>query len=131
MMAAERPAAPLVAAPFLAAAERSLLDRFEAALCACLDNDDLDAAEWPSFFSVRVVVVLRLAVDSLLALAWLLFLPPVLLPALTSCSAFLRVAADALPSPGGLTATPERRALDSPIAMACLVFFAPCLPSRM
>ncbi|MCQ9971660.1 hypothetical protein, partial [Staphylococcus aureus] len=50
----------VVAAPFLAAAERSLLERFEAALCACLDNDDFDAAEWPSFFSVRVVVLLRL-----------------------------------------------------------------------
>ena len=32
---------------------------------------------------------------------------------------------------GGGSFTPARRALDSPIAMACFVERAPCLPSRM
>src|SRR5207253_618497 len=31
----------------------------------------------------------------------------------------------------GFTSTPARRASDSPIAIACLAFFAPCLPARM
>lgn len=30
----------------------------------------------------------------------------------------------------GATSTPSRRALDKPIAMACLVLFTPCAPSR-
>ena len=40
------------------------------------------------------------------------------------------VRADALPLPGACNFTPARRALERPIAMACLVDAAPCLPSR-
>ena len=36
-----------------------------------------------------------------------------------------------LPFFGAFVFTPERRASDSPIAMACFADFAPCLPSRM
>jgi hypothetical protein len=31
---------------------------------------------------------------------------------------------------GGRSFTPERRAFDRPMAMACFVDFAPCFPSR-
>jgi hypothetical protein len=47
-----------------------------------------------------------------------------------SCFAFLRV--DALaPRPGGFSFTPARRASESPMAIACFVERAPCLPRRM
>jgi hypothetical protein len=42
-----------------------------------------------------------------------------------------RVARPELPLPFSGMSTPAWRASDSPIAMACLAFFAPCLPSRM
>lgn len=48
-------------------------------------------------------------------------------PAFKSRSAFFRV--EALPFFGGPTFTPARRALDKPIAMACLGFPRLCLPS--
>jgi len=35
------------------------------------------------------------------------------------------------PAGGGPSFTPALRAFDKPIAIACFVFFAPCLPSRM
>jgi hypothetical protein len=35
------------------------------------------------------------------------------------------------PAGGGGSCTPARRAFESPIAMACFGFFAPCMPSRM
>jgi hypothetical protein len=37
---------------------------------------------------------------------------------------------DAFPFFGGLSGTPARRAFDNPIAIACFVDRAPCLPSR-
>jgi len=52
------------------------------------------------------------------------------LAASESCAALLRTASEALPFGGG-KGTPARRAFDSPIAMACFVERAPCLPSRM
>jgi hypothetical protein len=51
-------------------------------------------------------------------------------PASESCFAFVRTVFEALPFGGGKE-TPARRAFDRPIAMACLVERAPCLPSRM
>jgi hypothetical protein len=48
-----------------------------------------------------------------------------------SLAAFWRVAAEVVPSLGGGNFTPARRAFDRPMAMACLVEAAPCLPSRM
>jgi hypothetical protein len=41
-----------------------------------------------------------------------------------------RVRVDAVPLRGGGSFTPDRRAFDSPIAIACFVDRAPCLPSR-
>jgi len=46
-------------------------------------------------------------------------------------SALLRVLLDVVPFFGGRSFTPARRAFDKPIAIACLVERAPCLPSRM
>ena len=51
-------------------------------------------------------------------------------PRLNSRSATRRVRADVVPFFGGGRSTPARRALESPMAMACLVERAPCFPSR-
>src|SRR6266496_3460309 len=48
-----------------------------------------------------------------------------------SLAACFRVLAEACPGFGGDSLTPARLALESPMAMACLVERAPCLPSRM
>src|SRR6266566_4127028 len=45
-------------------------------------------------------------------------------------AALLRVRSLVLPFLGGGRSTPARRALDRPIAIACFVDRAPCLPSR-
>src|SRR6185312_3787704 len=45
--------------------------------------------------------------------------------------ALRRVRFDALPLAGARRPTPARRALESPMAIACLVDRAPCLPARM
>jgi hypothetical protein len=52
------------------------------------------------------------------------------LPATESCAALVFTVFEALPLGGGKE-TPARLAFDSPIAIACLVDRAPCLPSRM
>ena len=46
-------------------------------------------------------------------------------------SALTRVFSEVAPFLGGGRSTPARRALESPIAMACLADRAPCFPSRM
>src|SRR5205085_8991781 len=53
------------------------------------------------------------------------------LPLATSRAAWRLVLADAFPAPGARSFTPDRRAFDRPIAMACFGDLAPCLPSRM
>src|SRR5207302_4220084 len=53
-----------------------------------------------------------------------------LCPLRYALSADLRVLAEAVPFFGGLRATPARLAFESPIAIACLVDRAPCLPLR-
>jgi hypothetical protein len=97
--------------------------RFLAAVFACRDSADLDAAFRGSRLSARVVARDR-AAD--------FFFAPVLafLPLARSRCADLRVDSEVLPFFGGFKATPARRALESPIAMACLVDLAPCFPSR-
>ena len=45
-------------------------------------------------------------------------------------SALLRVRSLVFPYAGGGKSTPARRALESPMAIACLVDRAPCFPSR-
>jgi hypothetical protein len=57
--AAERPVAPLVCAAFLAAAEREPAVPLAALIFAWEDSADLDAALWPSLFSVWVVAFER------------------------------------------------------------------------
>jgi hypothetical protein len=48
-----------------------------------------------------------------------------------SRSALCRVASEVLPGFGGANFTPARRALESPMAMACFVDRAPCFPARI
>jgi hypothetical protein len=45
--------------------------------------------------------------------------------------AFVRVASDVRPLPGGGSFTPARRAFESPMAIACRADRAPCLPCRI
>jgi hypothetical protein len=97
---------------------------FRAAVFAWRDSAGLDAACRGSRLSANVVARDR-AAD--------FFFAPVLafLPLARSRCADLRVDSEVLPFFGGFKATPARRALESPIAMACLVDLAPCFPSRM
>ena len=48
-----------------------------------------------------------------------------------ACFAARRVSSETVPFFGAFSFTPARRAFDSPIAIACWVERAPCLPSRM
>ena len=52
-------------------------------------------------------------------------------PLAMSRFACFRVRREVVPFFGGGSLTPARRALDKPIAMACLAERAPCFPSRM
>src|SRR6266516_454544 len=52
-------------------------------------------------------------------------------PARLALAALRRVRADTLPFLGVPSFTPARRALDRPMAIACLADRAPCLPWRM
>lgn len=52
-------------------------------------------------------------------------------PRAESRTALRRVSAEVLPGLGAASFTPERRALERPMAMACFVERAPCFPSRM
>jgi len=107
-----------VRAAFFAAALRLDADRRRAADEACRDNAFRDAALRPSRFNaLRTARDRRL--DGRLRLR----------DARLADSALFRVV-DLAPRPGGGSFTPARRAFDSPIAIACLVDRAPCLPSR-
>src|ERR671914_995258 len=114
LAAAERLAGPLVRAAFFAAAERWDALRRRALARACRESDLGDAADRPSRLSALLIARDRLADGRFCALR-----RPV----------ERRVFAAAFPFFGIFT--PARRALDSPIAIACLVDRAPCLPSRM
>lgn len=103
-----------------AAALRELVLLFFAARCACRDRAVGDAALEPSLFRARLVARERRGEGE----------DPES-PLFESCIAFLRVVEDAVPFFGVGRFTPARRALDRPIAIACLVDRAPCLPSRM
>src|SRR5690348_8452803 len=119
--AAERPFAPLVCAAFFAAAERWPAVRLRADLRACFESARFDAAAWPSRFNALLVARERF-VDAWRAVP--------IFPASKSRLARLTVLDEALPFFGGGRSTPARRASDKPIAMACLVERAPCLPLR-
>ena len=101
--------------PLRAAARRLAVPRRCAAERACLESDRCDAALRPSRFRALSVARERLAEGF-----W---------PRLRDAeAALLRVFADASPFRGARNFTPARRALESPMAMACLEERAPCLP---
>src|SRR5689334_23369049 len=105
-----------VFAAFFAEREREAADRFFAAARAWRERACFEAALWPSFFNAFVVARERRFEG---------FLPA----RRVSRSACSRVCSDE-PGEGGRS-TPARRAFDRPIAIACFVERAPCLPSRM
>lgn len=96
--------------------------RLAAAFLAWLDKARCDAAARGCFLSALVVALERLAFGFALG---------DFCPFLESRAAFFRVASEAVPFFGGASFTPARRAFDNPMAMACLLFFAPCLPARI
>ena len=106
----------LVAAAFRAAALRALGPLLRAALRACRESDLREAVRRGARFSAP-----RTARDRRAD-----FRRP-LEPRRRSWLALRRLARE---PPGG-NFTPERRAFDRPMATACLVDFAPCLPRRM
>lgn len=110
-----------VRAAFRAARERSVGVRFRAAERAWLASADRDAADRPSRRRAFEVAFDRVRDGALRR-------PE--LPFFVSRIACSRVSSEVLPSSGGGSSTPARRALERPIAMACLVERAPCLPSR-
>ena len=104
-----------VRAAFVAAALRLAAGRFRAALRACRDNAVRDAALCPSRFSA-----VRAARDRR---------GDALFPARRDADAALRFVVDLAPAGGLPSLTPARRAFDRPMAIACFVDRAPCLPS--
>jgi hypothetical protein len=102
-----------VRAAFLALADRDAAVRFRAAVFAWRETAFFDPALWPSRFKAREEARARV--------------PDGLRPfRADSCRARFFAAL-----PFGLgTFTPARRALESPIAIACFVLLAPCFPSR-
>jgi hypothetical protein len=116
-----RRVAPLVRAARRADALRDAAERVRDAARACCDSCSVDTAERPARFRARRVARERVA-DAVR-------LRP-RRPWLNARSAALRVRADVVPFLGGGRSTPDRRAFESPIAMACLAERAPCLPSR-
>src|SRR5438094_10414487 len=119
--AADRLAGPFVFTALRAAAERDDALRLLAAVFDCRDNARLDAAPCASRLSTPTRARERLAFGSV-SPRW---------PFSYARSALFRVFSDVLPAAGGGSLTPARRALDNPMATACLVERAPCLPLRM
>lgn len=117
-----RVVASLVRTAFFAACLREALPRLSAAVLACFESAPCDAAAWPWRFSAPFTALDRFAEVFFFAEDR---------PFFTSRAALVRVAAEVLPFLGGGSFTPARRAFDSPMAIACLVLAAPCLPSRM
>jgi hypothetical protein len=109
-----------VLAPFFAASERSDFPRLPAAERPCRESAALDAAPCPS--RLRALVVARDRFG---------FGFPTDAPFSESCFTFFRVSSETEPAFGAFSFTPARRAFESPIAIACFVDRAPCLPSRM
>jgi hypothetical protein len=88
---------------------------------AARDNDFFEAARRPSR---------RSAFEDARERIFEVFFFLALWPRWLSAAAFFLVSSDVLSFAGGGSLTPSRRALDSPIAMACLAERAPCLPRR-
>src|SRR6266581_7596431 len=109
-----------VAAALRAAADRCAGERFLATDLACLDSAAGLAALLPSRLSAWVVARDRVR-DGFVGFE----------ADAMSLLARRRVLPEAAPSLGGGNFTPARRAFDRPMAMACFVDRAPCLPSRI
>jgi hypothetical protein len=110
----------LVRAAFFADADLWAGVRFLALDRACLDSALRDAAECPSLRNARLTAVARFRET---------FLRPPRLALTVSRAAWRRVRGEAAPLFGAGNLTPARLALESPIAIACLVDRAPCFPS--
>jgi hypothetical protein len=108
----------LVVAARRAAALRLEAERLRAAVFACRDRAARDAALWPSRCNARRVARARRGDAA------------VRLPAALLAAAALRLVVPFALRGGGGNFTPARRAFDNPMAMACFVERAPCLPSR-
>jgi hypothetical protein len=108
-----------VRAALRAAARRAEAGRRRAALRACRESAFDDAARRPSRFSARVTARDRRGdarrADRLRRVAL----------------AALRFVERCAFAGGRPSFTPDRRAFDNPMAIACLVERAPCFPSRM
>ena len=109
-----------VRAAFFTAAERERAERCAATRFACLDNACLDAERRLSRLSARFVARERFR-DG--------FVRRPVRPFARSRFAWRFVCFE--PRFGGGNFTPARRALDSPMAIACSGDRAPCSPSRM
>jgi hypothetical protein len=120
--AAARLRGPFVCTALRADAERLAALRLRAAERACFDNALFDAALCPSRRKAFVIARERFADGRFFVAAR---------PAFEARAADLRVFADVVPFFGGGSFTPARRAFERPIAIACFVDRAPCLPSRM
>ena len=115
-------AGPLVArAAFLAAWLRLAAPRFFALELAWRDSAICDAAACPSRFRPAEVTARDRFREGVCD-------GPD--PLALSRAACLRVLSEVVPSLGGGSFTPARRALDKPIAIACLAERAACFPSR-
>src|SRR5262245_14976258 len=120
LAACERWRGPLVRAALRAAAERAAALRLRAEAVACFERAFFEPAARPSCLRTRETARERLRDGRGRAR---------FCPLARSRDALRRVAREDPALAGSFT--PARRALDSPIAIACLVDRAPCLPSRM
>ena len=109
-----------VRAAFFADADLLAAERLLAAVRACRDNASGEAAAPLSRWRAFNVACDRLAEG---------FFPESALS--RSRCALCRVASEVLPGFGGANFTPARRALESPMAIACFVERAPCFPARI
>ena len=117
-----RPFVRFVATAFRADRWRAIAPRFFALERACFDSEECEAAVCPFLFKAAVVALDRVA-DGLPS-------EPAL-PLAESRAACFLVRSETFPSDGGCSSTPARRAFERPMAIACFVELAPCLPSRM
>src|ERR1700727_1644469 len=105
-----------------ATAQREEPAMVASAALACCYKALCDAPDRGSRFRAASLLRARLAeIDFFLRLC----------PTLLSRAAAFRVFSDTRPFFGWARSTPARRALESPIAIACFADAAPCLPSRM
>jgi hypothetical protein len=118
--AVARPIGPLVRTAFLAAAFKDPAPRLRAADRVCRVRAVREAAARPSRRSAVRMAPDRLAEGFLRDRA-----------RRKAYSALRRVLSDVFPFSGGGSSTPARRAFERPMAIACFVDRAPCLPSRI